>query len=159
MAAVDTGSLDTPGPHARRSADVDLPRSGQKPPILMIGRDPTLMTYKAAVLATANLSVATASPAEAESLLVHDANYKLVILSHTLEPNEALHIQQEFRARQPGTRLLLMLGPGGSPLNYGLFDAALRGLDGPAALIGKVRELLHTESAPACPESHANFNQ
>jgi hypothetical protein len=144
VAAIDPGSLNPMAPsHDEHQEFV------QRSPILMIGRDPTLMVYKAAVLGTASLAVDTALPGQALTILEEKAPYNLVILSHTLEPDEALHIRNAIRARNLGTKLLLMLGPRGTPLNYELFDATLRGLDGPAALIAKVQQLLDREPAPA----------
>lgn len=153
MAAADAGSLDAPGSTPRGRNELDSQSRLQRSPILMIGRDPTLMSYKAAVLRTASLSVDTAFAPQAQSILEDGADYKVVVLSHTLEPDEALHIHQIVRAGNAGTKLLLMLGPGGTPLNCELFDAALRGLDGPAALIAKVRELLNGEPTPVAPQS------
>ncbi|HET9086005.1 MAG TPA: hypothetical protein VFN53_00610 [Acidobacteriaceae bacterium] len=147
--AAETGSLNTDGPHPQGDREFVPQSHVPGSPILMIGRDPTLMSYKAAVLGTASLPVDTSFPNQARTILRDGANYDLVILSHTLEPGEAMHIRETVRACNPGTKLLLLLGPGGTPLDCGLFDAAMRGLDGPAALIAKVRELLHTESAPA----------
>lgn len=151
MAAAETGSLDATGSRSQRNPEFDDPPDNQRPPILMIGRDATLMKYKAAVLATANLSTDTAFPVQAQATLRDGANYELIILSHTLDPDEALNIHQTVRARNSRTRLLLMLGPGGTPLDCGLFDAALRGLDGPAALVAKVQEMLQCESTPCHP--------
>jgi len=116
----------------------------QTAPILMIGRDPSLMSYKTAVLATANLAVDTALPTQAQTILQNGAGYEVVIFSHTLEADEVLQMERTLRARRPDTKLLLIVGPGSGPVAYELFDATMQGLDGPAALISKVRGLLNS---------------
>lgn len=110
--------------------------------ILMVGRDASLLSYKAAVLATAHFAVQSASPSQARTILENDPNYELVIFSHTLERGEILDMEKILRARKPATKLLLMLGPGPETLPLHKFDAALRGLDGPAALIRTVQALM-----------------
>lgn len=110
--------------------------------ILMIGRDPHLMSYRSAVLATAKLSVQSASPTEALAILQNGADYEVVIFSHTLDPTEILEMESTVRRNKPNTKLLLMLGPGDVPPDSAFFDATMHGLDGPSAFIHTVRRLV-----------------
>lgn len=125
------------------NGDAAAHKSFQSAPILMIGRDPNLMSYKSAVLATANFSVESVSPTQAQAILQNGADYDVVIFSHTLEPKEVLEMERTLRTRKPGTKLLLILGPGDTPIDFTLFDATLHGLDGPAAFIHTVQGLMN----------------
>jgi len=111
--------------------------------ILMIGRDPKLLSYKAAVLATANFAVQQAPPAEAENFLQNGAHYKVVILSHTLNMQDILRIERTVRSKKENAKVLLVIGPETDqmPLDYSKFDATVVGLDGPEAFIKTVRKL------------------
>ena len=142
MTAISTGSAGLTDPFPQKDHGAVDKKPSQKSPILMIGRDPTLLSYKAAVLATANFRVQSVSPTQAQAALEDCANYRLVIFSHTLEANEVFEMQHAIRARKPDAKLLLLLGPGDTPLDCNMFDATFRGLDGPAAFIRTVGELI-----------------
>lgn len=138
--AFDSAENNTPLPDASKSSVPNLP---QRPSILMIGRDATLLAYKAAVLSSAALAVKTALPPDATALLQDAEGYRIVILSHTLDAADVMHLGTLVRSRSSNTKILLLAGPDTSqmPLDFTLFDAIFRGLDGPAAFVNLVRSL------------------
>lgn len=148
MTALKPGQIGAADDSPHSDGDAAAYESLQTAPILMIGRDPNLMSYRSAVLATANFSVQSVSPTHAHTILQNGADYDLVIFSHTLDAAEVLEMEQTLRRRKPGTRLLLILGPGDAPLDPELFDATMHGLDGPAAFIRAVRELAGQSRKP-----------
>lgn len=141
MAAPDAGPIPSIGHSPEAGGGAVTHESLQTASVLMIGRDPQLMSYRSAVLATAKLSVQNASPTQAQTILQNGADYDVVILSHTLDPTEILELEKTVRSRKPGAKLLLMLGPGDVPPDCVAFDATMHGLDGPSAFIHTVRRL------------------
>lgn len=138
--AFDSAENNVPLFDTSKSSVPSLP---QRPSILMIGRDATLLAYKAAVLSTADLAVKTACPADATTLLQDSGRYQIVILSHTLDAADVMHLAALARSKSSKMKILLIAGPETSqmPLDFSLFDATIRGLDGPAAFVNLVRSL------------------
>lgn len=143
MCAVALDSAD----HGPTSPDLSMSHSLRnlppRPSILIIGCDPTLLAYKAAVLSTANLAVKAASPADTAALLHDGGHYEVVILSHTLEAADVVQISGLVRSKSGKTKILLISGPDTNrmQLDFSEFDATIHGLDGPAAFVHLVRSL------------------
>lgn len=142
MKAPDPGPMRSTDHSPESDRNLATQESSLAASILMIGHDPQLMAYRCAVLATAKLSVQSASPSQAQAILRSGANYSVIILSHTLEQTEILEIERTARQCKTDAKLLLMLGPRDVPPDRALFDATMHGLDGPSAFIHTVRRLV-----------------
>lgn len=111
--------------------------------VLLIGRDSSLLSYRAAVLRQAGYRVQTAAPAEAKSLLRNDS-FSAVVLGHTLAIEQVTEITALIRQRNPRPKILMILGPDPMPPEAPQFDGTTVGLDGPLAMIESVRKLTAT---------------
>ena len=125
-----------------------LSRDSRSFSILLIGRDPSLQGSRADVLKHSGFDVQMASPKEALGQIAGGHNYPLVVFSHTLDPEEILELGKKIRQQNCSSKLLLILGPDSTPLDFSFFDGTLEGLDGPAALVREVRRLV-SASTPA----------
>lgn len=136
-------------PNTNLESQAPRPTNGDENSILFIGRDPTLLGCKAQVLMKAGFRVSAASPVKAKAMLATAGCYGLVVLSHTLLPEEVLEVVMETRARHARTKMLFVLGPDPVSFSLSIFDATVEGLDGPTALIHMATKLLASAESKA----------
>jgi len=110
--------------------------------VLFIGRNPVVRVYTDEILKRAGFQVHAITPWEVKSIVNNGLpTYPLVIFGNTMYPQEVIEIGKQLRRCSPASKLLLMLGPDGAPINLSAFDSVLEGLEGPAALVQEARRL------------------
>jgi len=107
--------------------------------LLCIGRDEQLLESRVKILSL--FYSVSAAPGIGESTKVRHQHFDLVLMCHSLVIEERRTATRLVREWWPNAKLLQIYVGGGEPEGEG-FDAQVRGLDGPRALLQSVEKLL-----------------
>ena len=79
------------------------------PNLLLVGKEPGLLTTRAWVLAKADATVIEASPAQVNSLLATQ-DFDLVFVCHTLDASERILLARQVHISQPAACIIQVRG-------------------------------------------------
>lgn len=107
--------------------------------VLCLGHDERLLETRVQVLASRYETVSVRSLAEMRSL-PGDARFDIVLLCHTLSPEECGVCSEVARERWPEARVLAIAVERGSCWEYA--DQVVKAMDGPRVLFGAIDQML-----------------
>lgn len=118
-----------------------------RPLVFNVGNDASLLSYRGEVLRLAGFQVMSVFPAEsgqqeqiAHLCRMHHPDISLAC--HTLKSAERIALARQLRAQCPEMKLLAMTTGELDRDEAALYDAFVDSLDGPVALIDKLRQQL-----------------
>ncbi len=117
-----------------------LDRPVSQAQILLVGNDADLLSYREKVLRSAGWAATSKAPAEVTGKTCKTSDICLVC--HTLSAQQRAALVRTLREDCPDTRILAITTGDIGRAEADRFDALIDNLEGPAALIRKVRQQL-----------------
>jgi DNA-binding response OmpR family regulator len=121
--------------------------------VLLYGHEQMLQATRRTIFERAGFQALEASDSGELRGAVSHQRCELLVLCHTLSPQEALEAIEESRQRSRAVQVLLLMDSGFPSAAEIPADWTINALDGPEALLAAARRLLQAEMEPSAARS------